>query len=227
MPVVLSNVEWIIFFNLLFIFLGGSVVASVIIIRRVKYPFQATILDDRGDKPFIRNRERAKLIAMGDDGSEIFYLQKTKKYRAGKGKRIGYRNIIWVIGQDDYWYNSDFKKFSKSLLEVGLIPLDRNIRFATSSLRKLIAEKRYAENKTFMEKYGTLLSFGMIFLCIIAFAGVMWFSFNKQVEIANANTAGAEASRQTMELASQVLSSIENIRASGGSGLIPASIGNG
>lgn len=223
MPINLAGWEWVLLFTLLFLFIVSSAVTLFIILGRLKWPFRVVIMnEEEGKKPIITGRDRARLVAVGDGGEEIFLLKNRKKYKAGVGKRIGRKQIAWVEGEDGYWYNIDFDSFNKSLLKVGLRPLDRNVRLATSSMRKSI-EKDYF-SKSFMDKYGTLVQFGMFVLVLLVFAGIMWYSFNKQLEIASANQQSSETSKETMELVQKVLSSIENIK-TGGSGIVAS--GNG
>lgn len=218
MPVSLLGWEWILFFVLLILFVSSAAVTTFIILGRLRWPFRVVILESpSGNKAQITGRDRARLVVVGDGGEEIWLLKNRKKYKAGVGKRIGNKQIAWHIGDEGYWYNVDFGDFNKSLLEVGLRPLDRNVRLATSSMRKSI-DQRY-QTKTWMDKYGNIIYFGMFILVLLAFAGVMWFAFDKQLEIAAATQQSVETSKETMEIAKQVLSSIENIKL-GGSGLI-------
>lgn len=219
----LTSIELLILGILFFIFFVVSCVVSFVLISRARWKYNVVVMEcTKGNKPVITIRDKARLVSIGDGGEEVFYLKRQKKYKAGVGKRIGNNQIAWMIGEDGYWYNIDFSDFNKSLLEVGLRPLDRNVRLSTSAMRKSI-EKEFA-SKNFMDKYGTLIYGGMFFLIILAFGGIMWFAFDKLQEISSSNAQAMETAKEVMELAKQTLSSIDNIK-SGGSGLVAS--GNG
>lgn len=213
MALAIGTVELIILGLLFFVFLIIGSVVAIVILSRIMWPFKVTIAEAVGNNPpMITRRTRARLIAFGDGGEEIFKLKKPKKLRGAYGKRIGLRQVLWVIGDDGLWYNTEFGNFNKKLLEIGLSPVDRDVRLSNSSIRKGI-EKNYG-TKSFMEKYGTFIYFGLFMFAILVFSGVMWYVFKSQKEIMSANL-------ETMKLAQEVLSGIANIR-SGGTGFIPA-----
>jgi hypothetical protein len=216
----LATWEFTLLLVLIFFFLASAITTAIIILVRLRWRFKVVILEGTASgNTQIVGRDRARLIAVSDGGEELFVLKKRKKYKGATGKRIGKNQVAWMIGDDGYWYNVDFGNFNKSLYEVGLNPLDRNVRLATASMRKLI-EKNYG-NKSWMEKYGNVLYFGMFMMVILAFAGVMWFAFDKQLQMASATKESVETSKAVMELAKEVLSNIDNIKSgTGGSGLI-------
>lgn len=212
--------EFVIFAILVLLFLIVAGVTAFIILNRLRWNFKVNILENVAGKGYvIAGKDKARLIAFGDGGEEIFLLKHRKKYRVGYGKRIGTRVIAWAIGQDGYWYNITFGDLDSKLQELGVVPVDRDMRFSTSSLRKGI-ENRYNE-KTWMDKYGTIMYFGLFVLTLLIFGGVMWFAFNKQIQIANINSKSMETTKEVMELAKQVLNNIDNVK-NGGSGIKPA-----
>lgn len=203
-------------FVIFFFIVGAAIVA--IVYSRKRWPFKVVILENVSGQGFtVTGRDRARQIAFGDGGEEIFLLKKLKKYRVGYGKRIGNKQIAWAIGQDGYWYNFTFENIDKKLLEMGVSPVDRDMRFANASLRKGI-ENRY-NDKSWMDKYGTVLYFGLFVIVVLAFGGVMWFAFDKQAEIAGASLEAIKASKEVMEAASRTLTAVDNIQG-GGSGII-------
>ena len=219
----LSTIEAIILIGLFVLFIILSIVFSIVYYIRARWKYNVVVFEDE-DNPKITLRDKARLVTITDDGGEVFFLRRAKKYKAGQGKRISKdgKQIAWMIDRAGYWYNIDFGNFKKSLASVGLIPLDKNVRFATSGMRRLV-DNRY-ESKGFMEKYGGIVYGGMFFLMILAFAGIMWYSFSKSIEMANINAEGLKTSKETMELAKSVLGIIDNIKSgSSGSGLIVAS----
>lgn len=205
--------ELVIVAFLLVLFVISGAITVFIIFARLRWNYKVVIAEAVGDSPpKITRRTRARLIAFGDGGEEIFLLKKPRKLRAGYGKRIGLREILWVIGEDGLWYNTDFGSFNRRLLEIGVKPVDRDVRLANSSIRKGV-EKNYGK-VSFMEKYGEYVRMGMFLIMVLSFIGFMWFIFNQQKQISATNL-------ETMKLAKDTIQAIANIR-SGGTGLLPA-----
>lgn len=220
---VLGLVGWqvYLFFALVFFFLTVGGLVTFIILSRMRWPFKVVILENLAGQGYtISKRDKARLISFGDGGEEIFVLKKQKKYKIGYGKRIGKNQIAWAIGQDGYWYNFTFGDLDDKLLELGVMPVDRDMRFATASVRKGI-ENRY-NDRSWMDKYGTILYFGLFIITLIIFGVIMYMAFNKQVEIAKTNAEAIKTSKEVMDVAKQVLSNIDTIKSGGGSGLVTA-----
>jgi hypothetical protein len=98
------------------------------------------------------------------------------------------------------------------------MPVDRDLRFANSSLRKGI-ENRYNE-KTFFEKWGVTITIIMLIIAMIVGGIVLYISFNKQIEMATINAEGMKVAKEVAELQRQLLSNIDIIKEGGsGSGL--------
>jgi hypothetical protein len=217
--------EKIIFITLVVLFLVAGIITAIILLSRRAWPYKVLILENQtghGSRP--KYRDKAKLVSIGDGGEEIFYLKKTKKYRVAYGKYIGHNYIAWTIGRDGYWYNTTFGDVDKNLLEVGVMPVDRDMRYATSAVRKLV--KDAYESKTFLEKYGALVYGGMFLFMILIYGGVMYYSFSQQAKVAAANTDGVKTVERVMEVVQQVTSNLDNI-CSGGSGIrtiVPAPV---
>lgn len=223
--------ELVLFFALVIIFVIASAVTIFVIMSRLRWPFRFVVTEDvaGSGNQSITKRGRCRLIAFGDGGEEIFYLKGMKKYRIGYGKRIGPKQLLWSVGSDGYWYNSTFGNLDQKLQELGVVPVDRDMRFAMASMRKGI-ENRYNE-KSWMDKYGPLLYFGLFIITLIIFGVIMWFAFDKQSEIAGTNAQTLETTVELQETQNQILSSLDNILSRftvgedelilGGSGITP------
>lgn len=210
--------EWIIVGGLFFIFFISGTITTIVIFYKRRWNYSYVVLDKIDGKKYgIIARGKCRLMPFGDGGEEVFYLQKIKKWRVAYGKRIAKNQVMWVIGQDGYWYNSDFDDFDEKLLKIGVMPVDRDMRYAYASVRKGI-ENRY-NKQNFMDRYGTMIAFGMLFICIIALIGFSWFNFSQQKKIILANNEGIKTSKEVMTLAKEVLANIDNIK-SGGSGYV-------
>ena len=215
----------------LFLIIGGIV--AFVILSRLRWPFKYVVLEDvAGNGYTISRRGRARIVGMGDGGEEIFLLKGINKYRMSFGKRIGPKQLGWAIGEDGLWYSFNFGDLNKKLSELGVMPTSKEIIFSMSAIRKNL-DKRLGD-QSWMEKFGPVLYFGMFILVLMIFAGIFWYSTNKQVEIAQINAGSMNASLETQVATQQTLSKLDNILSRinlkaetpetiiGGSGLTPA-----
>lgn len=210
------DVVWIIFGIVVFIFFVISGIVLFILLYRRRWNFRYVVLENiAGTGYSITGRGRCRRMAFGDGGEEIFYLQNSKKWRAAYGKRIGKNQVAWCVGEDGYWYNINFGNLDKRLQELGVEPVDKDMRYAYASIRKGI-ESRYNQ-KTFMEKYGTIIAFGMLFLCIIAMGGFMWYTGSQATKISNANAQSLVTADKILTHSDELISHLNNLQ-TGGSG---------
>lgn len=215
---VLPGWQFILFLALFFVFFVSGIVTVVVVYSRTRWNFKVVILENVDGRGYvITRRDKARLVAFGDGGEELFFLKKLKKYRIGYGKRIGPKQVAWAIGADGYYYNVTFGNLDDKLREVGILPADRNMRFANASVRKGI-ETTYG-TKNWMDKYGTVLYFGLFLLTLMLFAGVIWYVFDKQVAMMNLNQQNLLTQKEVAELLKETLGAVDNIR-SGGSGIV-------
>jgi hypothetical protein len=185
---------------------------------RFKWPYKVTVLENVAGQGFIPSfRDRAKLVSFGDGGEEVFFLRKKKKYKIGYGKYIGKRAIAWAVGQDGYWYNVTFGNVDTKLQELGLNPVDRDLRYATASVRKGLETD--FKQKTFFEKWAVPITIGMLIFASLINAGGMYYVLDKQGEIVSGTAQSVETSKEVMELAKEVLAQIDLVAS--GSGLRP------
>lgn len=229
--------QLIVFIALVFIFLLSAGITAFVILRKLRWPFTYVVLEDIAGKGYsISRKGRARLVGFGDGGEEMFLLKSINKYRVGYGKRTGAKQIGWAIGEDGLWYQFSFGDLNKKLLELGVQPTSVNVRMGMSSLRKGI-DNRY-EQKSWIEKFGPILYFGMFILVLFIFAGIIWYSMSKQIEIARISAESINASRETQQASQKTLSLVDNILSRlnlnsptpinssnfvGGSGLTPSS----
>lgn len=202
--------QLVVFIAIILLFLLSAGITAFVILSRMRWPFSYVVLEDVAGKGYsISRRGKARLIGFGDGGEEIFILKHVNKYRVGYGKRIGPKQIGWAIGEDGLWYQFSFGDLNKKLLELGVQPVSVNVRLAMSSVRKGL-DKRY-EEQSWLEKYGPILYFGMFILVLFIFGGLIWYSTNKQVEIAKINAESINASKETQQAAQQTLGLVDNI----------------
>jgi len=217
---IFGNWENLILFGLFFLFFVVGIIVTIIFLSKRKWDYKVIVLENvagAGYQP--TRRDRAKLVSFGDGGEEIFYLKRAKKYRVSYGKRVGNKYIAWCIGDDGYWYNITFGDVNKKLMEIGVNPVERDMRLAHVSLRKGI-EQRY-NDKNFFEKYGAAITIGMLIFAIIAFGATSYFIFEQYKKVSAGNLEAIKASKEVMQLAADTLKNIDNIKGGAGSGIIP------
>jgi hypothetical protein len=206
----------VLFIVFLVFFLLIGIVLLIWLNYRYKWPYKVTVLENVAGQGFIPSfKDRARLVSFGDGGEEIFFLRKKKKYKIGYGKYIGKRAIAWAIGDDGYWYNVTFGNVNKTLQELGLDPVDRDVRYATASVRKGL-DLDYKQ-KTFFEKWAVPITIGMLIFAMLINGGGMYYVLDKQKETALATATSVETSARVMELAKEVLAQIDVVAS--GSGL--------
>jgi hypothetical protein len=182
----MTGLEWFIIIGLFAVFFIISGVTVFIILYRLRWPFKWEKYENINGQTVRTAKGRARLISFGDGGEEIFFLKNLRKWRVAYGKRIGKNLVAWFVGEDGYWYNATFGNMDKRLQEIGVNPVDRDMRYAYASVRKGI-DNRY-DKKNFLEKWGTVIAFGMLFFCIIAMCGFLWVGFNGQKQVQASNT---------------------------------------
>ena len=214
----LTGWELFFFFIIIGMFLIGSMITVFVILSRMRWPFKYEVLENIAGQGFVRTRKgRCRLIAFGDAGEEVFLLKRTKKIKIGYGKRIGKNQIGWFVSENGYWFNFNYGDGDKKLLELGVIPVDRDMRFSNSSLRKGI-ENRY-NVKDFFQKWGVPITIGLLIFAMVVQIGGQWFLYEKQQEANSVDIETARLNKEVVELIRQTLASIDNIRS--GSGIVP------
>lgn len=223
MATVIAGLEgWqlILFFAFVFLFLMAGAIITFVILSKRRWPFSVVVLENVAGKDLVVSlRDKARLVSFGDGGEEIFLLKRAKKYRVGYGKRIGHKQIAFVIAEDGYWYNIKFPDFNKKLLELGVMPVNNEVRLVNASIRKGISDTY--KQKNFLEKYGVFIAIGMIIIAILV-QGVSTYITNKQnLKISENNAKASETSVKVLESVDRILGKVDTIQ-SGGTGLVPA-----
>ena len=189
---------WVIGIGVFLIFFVIAIVITVYLLSRLKWNYNWVLLREQPNGiSEVVQRGKCRLMAFGDGGEEIFYCKGINKWKVAYGKRISskFNQVAWAVGQDGYWYNISFGPIDKQLLEVGVYPVDRDMRYAYASARKGL-ERDY-EKKSFMDKYGTLIHLGVLgflVLGMVAFAFVSWSQFNKYT------TTNTESTKENLKI---------------------------
>jgi len=201
---------------LIFVLIISVVIGLILyfVLSARAYKYKIVIFENIAGQGYVPvGRDKAKLIKVGDGGEEILKLRKRKLYRTAYGKKIGTNTYAFAIGPDGYWYNITFGDFDKRLKEIGVEPVDRDMRYMHVAIRRNIKER--FETVTFLQKYGGL----MAYTALIAVTGIMmWLLFDKFLAISGSVQGAVEAAEQVLEAASDLLGASDNVQ-SGGSGI--------
>jgi len=223
-----SIIEWIILIAL--VVTGIGLTGGIFLKKNYqkRWNFTYNVLEDaEGTGHNVPTRKgRCRLVKISDSGVEIFYLPKEKKYRTAYGRRSGKNHIVWSIDAAGYWHNVYFGSVDKKLQELGVNIVSPQARLAEASIRKVVKDSY--ESKDFMTKYGILISFGLLFICIIALGVSQYMSYNQQAKVAGINAKTLEtvkdttsAQKDVIEATSKLITKLD-VMQSGGSGFIPA-----
>jgi len=205
-----SGWEYVLLGAIVFIFLIASAITTGIIYFRKKWNFTYVLLEDIGGLGYVPTRRgRCKLLSVGDSGEEVFFIRGLNKYRTAYNKRIGKNQIAWAVGQDGYWYNITFGNLNKKLMELGVFPVDRDMRYASSAMRKYI-DNTYKPKNAF-EKWKDIITYGILFFCIVALCITIIYSLNKIKEGQEIMKQVNDANLKVLEMTSNILKSIDNI----------------
>lgn len=207
--------------SILFLILVVTVVSGIIVyvfLMSRRYNKKITIFENvAGQGTIPVGSDKAMSVKVGDGGEEILFLRKRKVYRTAYGKKIGKNHFAFAIGKDGYWYNVTFGDLDKTLLQLGITPIDRDMRYMHVAIRRLIKE-RY-ERTTFLQKYGGLIAY----ISLIAITGVMmWLLFDKFLDITGSINGAIEASEKVLDATRNILVANDNILSGASSGIVPA-----
>jgi len=208
---------------ILIIGLVGLIIVAVIAIilflntynRRVVF-FEN--ISGQGFQPVMKSR--ARIIKLGRSGEEILKTLKGGIFISAYGRKMGKNTYWYARGSDGYWYNILLGDLDAKFGILDIEPVDRDVRMFHLGIDK-IAEKDYAQKKSFMEKYGVQM---MVFVFLIIFLVGFIVVAGKISEglKAMSNPETAKINQETVKLLNTILSKMDSIQRGGESGLVPA-----
>lgn len=155
--------------------------------------------------------DKARVVKVGDGGEEVLHLKKLKLYRNSYGKKIAKNHYAFAIGEDGYWYNFTFGDFDAKRREMGLVPVDKDMRMMHVAIRRNIKDR--FEKVTFLQKYGGLLAY----TALIAVTGVMMFLlFDKFLDITSSVNSAIDAAGRVQEETARLIASLDVVTSSSG-----------
>lgn len=215
----LDLITVIIFFLLAIFFMGLVAFGTWWFIRWWQYKYKIIIFQRINGQFQETARRKARVIPVGKGGDQAILLNRPSKILPMPSIQSGKNVFNYFISDDGEWINFSFKDFDEDRREVGSQFLDKEMRYARTSLQHM-GEERYA-GKGFWEKYGGMIAYSVLILvtCIGLFLIV-----DKMVEFHQVSVNSAETLKETAETLNRILGNLDNLN-TGGSGLKPAELG--
>lgn len=177
-----------------------------------KFNKKITVYENIAGKGFIPTiHDKARVVKVGDGGEEVLQLKKLKLYRNSYGSKIGKNHYAFAVGKDGYWYNFTFGDFDEKRREMGLVPVDKDMRMMHVAIRRNIKDR--FEKVTFLQKYGGLLAY----TALIAVTGIMMFLlFDKFLDITSSVNNAIQAATEVQKETARLISSLDAVTSNSG-----------
>ena len=208
----------VIFFVIAMFVMVGTAVGTWMLIRWYQYKYKIIIFQRINGQFQETMRKKARILPIGKGSDQVLLLNRPKKLLPMPSIQSGKNTFNYFISDDEEWINFRFSDFDDDRRSAGAQFLDKEMRYARTSLQHL-GEERY-NAKGFWEKYGGVIAYAS--LIMITCIG-MWLIIDKMVEFQGVSTATMSAAEQVLDKLGGVLGGVDNI-ATGGSGLEPASL---
>lgn len=204
-------------FILMLIILGAIVIGVVtyFVVKRMQYKFKIVIFQKVGGVPQPSLRDKGRMVRLGESGDTALRLLKAKKLLPTPTIQTGIKTFWYYVSDDGEWMNFGPGDFEESRREMGATFLDKEMRYARTSLQAM-AKERY-DKGSFLTKYGGIIAYG-IFILITAIG--FYLLLDKMTEVSAAAGGAVEAASAVLEKTSEILGSLDNLQ--GGSGIVPA-----
>lgn len=175
-------------------------------------------ISGQGFQPVMKSR--ARIIKLSRSGEEILKTLKGGIFLSAYARKMGKNTFWYAKGSDGYWYNILLGDLDAKFGILDIEPVDRDVRMFHLGIDK-IAERDYAQKKSFMEKYGVQM---MVLIFLIIFLVGLFVITGKISEGLQAmnNPETARMNQETAELLSTVANKITVIEREARSGLVPA-----
>ena len=182
-------------------------------------------ISGQGFQPVIKTR--ARIIKLGRSGEEVLKTLKGGIFLSAYGRKMGKNTYWYAKGSDGYWYNILLGDLDAKFGILDIEPVDRDVRMFHLGVDK-IAERDYAEKKSFMEKYGVQM---MVLVFLVIFLVGLFVISGKISEglMAMSNPETARMNQETAELLNTISNKVDTINRGidrgepiADSGLVPA-----
>jgi len=175
-------------------------------------------ISGQGFQPVMKSR--ARIIKLGRSGEEILKTLKGGIFISAYGRKMGKNTYWYAKGSDGYWYNILLGDLDAKFGVLDIEPVDRDVRMFHLGVDK-IAERDYAQKKSFIEKYGVQMMV-FVFLVIFLIGFIVVAGKISEGLKAMSNPETAKINHETVELLNTILSKMDSIQRGGESGIVPA-----
>lgn len=174
---------------------------KIVIFQRINGQFQETA------------RRKAKIIPLGRAGDQAIMLNKPKKILPMPEIQSGKNTYNYFISDDGEWINFSFKDFDKDRRDVGAKFLDKEMRYARTSLESL-GDERYSEKINWTQVVQII---GLVIFVLVV--GVSFYLIaDGMADVSKTNAQAIETSQDVLKEVNRILGTIDNIQ-EGGSGI--------
>lgn len=204
-----GNFPWIILVLILFFAIAGGFITYYILMKK-KYKYKVVVFEKVNGSPEPTRKDKAKIFKLGSGGDEIIFLKKNKKFLPKPVNQVG-KNTYWIyVSEDGEWLEFSPGDFEKDRREMGAFFLDKEMRFARTSLQNQRKE-RY-EQLNWWQKNGTVVA-GIAILLVV---GIVMFLILKQFsEVASSLTNAIDASKDVLSETKNIIGYLDDLNNGG------------
>lgn len=197
------------------ILVAGAIAGGIAywIVMRKQFNLKIVLFERINGKYQPTRRDKAKKIKIGHAGDEVIKLRKNKKILPMPSLQTGINTYWYYVSDDGEWINFDAGDFDEDRRQLGANFLDKEMRYARTSLQHM-TEQRYNQ-LSWWQRNGNLV-FGIAAFVIIGI--VMYLIVQEYASMTAGAQKAVEASKEVMDSAEKVLSSLDNV-CQGGSGV--------
>ena len=200
---------------LIIVFAIIAAVATYFIVSAKQFKLEVIIYEKIGGEMRPNRRDKAKRIYIGNGGDEALFLRKHRKILPMPTIQVRPNTFYYAISDDGEWVNFKFGDFDKDRKEMGATFLDKEMRYARTSLQYM-SKERY-DKRGFWEKYGGIVAYAAL---ILVTAIGYWLLIDKMIDLSQASSGAVNAAQAVLEETKRILGILDTL--TGGSGLSQA-----
>jgi len=190
---------------------GGVAWLAYYLVMKKQFKYKIVIFERVDGRFRPSKKDKAKKMKLSNAGDEVIKLKKHKKTLPLPSIQTGQNTFWYYISDDGEWFNFGPGDFDEDRLELGAEMLDKEMRYARTSLLGSFDE-RY-DSRSWWDKNKEWV----MTLAYIVIIGVMVFLvFREFNTIISGSQKAVEASGEVMKSAEKVLSSLNHVCGSSG-----------
>lgn len=203
-------------FLVLILFIVVLGVVSYFVIMYFMFNKRIIIWEKIGNTIQITKRDKARDIKLSPSGDYVTYLKKRRIYIPYATLQTGKRTYFYYLKPDGDLMPFTLTDIDELLGKAGVHFVHPEVRMAYREMEDAL--KLRLQKTSFWAKYGGQI----MFIGLILVTGIMmWLVMDKWIDLSASVTNSVNVAKEVMELAKEVLVSVDNIK-TGGSGIQPA-----